>query len=123
MGEIDEVLGVGRGSLDPVLCPGGLQFRDLAQCEKDARAAAQIGFDGKWAIHPDQVRVANEVFTPTADELAEAQALMNEYRQAEAGGVGAVGRDGKLVDAAMMRHAMNVLRRAGAIEQPAGGQG
>jgi len=88
-------------------------YRDEEGYRRAATQAGLLGFDGKWAIHPDQVRVANEVFTPTADELAEAQALINEYRQAEAGGVGAVGRDGKLVDAAMMRHAMNVLRRAG----------
>jgi citrate lyase subunit beta/citryl-CoA lyase len=88
-------------------------YRDEEGYRRAATQAGLLGFDGKWAIHPDQVRVANEVFTPTADELAEAQALIDEYRQAEAGGVGAVGRDGKLVDAAMMRHAMNVLRRAG----------
>ena len=42
-----------------------LQFRDLQQCEHDARSAAQMGFDGKWAIHPDQVPVINRVFTPS----------------------------------------------------------
>ena len=69
-------------------------------------------YDGKWAIHPDQVPIANEVFTPTAEELAEARAIMADYRRAEADGVGAIGRNGKLVDAALMRHAANVLRRA-----------
>ena len=71
-----------------------------------------LGFDGKWAIHPDQVPIANEVFTPTTEEVAEARAIMDDYRRAESDGVGAVGRDGKLVDAALMRHAANVLRRA-----------
>jgi citrate lyase subunit beta/citryl-CoA lyase len=51
------------------------------------------------------------VFTPTAEELEEARAIMADYRRAEAEGVGAVGRGGKLVDAALMRHAENVLRR------------
>jgi citrate lyase subunit beta/citryl-CoA lyase len=77
-----------------------------------ATHASLLGFDGKWAIHPDQVPIANEVFTPTAEELAEARAIMADYRRAEADGVGAVGRGGKLVDAALMRHAANVLRRA-----------
>jgi citrate lyase subunit beta/citryl-CoA lyase len=58
------------------------------------------------------VPVANDVFTPTADEIAEARAIIADFRQAEADGVGAIGRDGRLVDAALMRHAENVLRRA-----------
>ena len=87
-------------------------YRDEDGYRRAATHASLLGFDGKWAIHPDQVPVANEVFTPTAEELAAARAIVEDYRRAEAGGVGAVGRDGKLVDAALMRHAANVLRRA-----------
>jgi len=87
-------------------------YRDEDGYRRAATHASLLGFDGKWAIHPDQVPVANEVFAPTADELAAARAIVEDYRRAEAGGVGAVGRDGKLVDAALMRHAANVLRRA-----------
>jgi crotonobetainyl-CoA:carnitine CoA-transferase CaiB-like acyl-CoA transferase len=47
-----------------------------------------------------------------APEVAEARAIIADYRRAEADGRGAIGRDGQLVDAAMMRHAENVLRRA-----------
>jgi citrate lyase subunit beta / citryl-CoA lyase len=79
---------------------------------QSATTASLLGFDGKWAIHPAQVPIANSVFTPTADEVEAARAIIADYRLAEAGGVGAVGRDGKLVDAALMRHAANVLRRA-----------
>ena len=87
-------------------------YQDLDGYRRTATHASLLGFDGKWAIHPDQVPVANEVFTPTADEIAEANAIIADYRQAEAGGVGAIGRNGRLVDAALMRHAENVLRRA-----------
>ncbi len=87
-------------------------YRDLDGYRRTATHASLLGFDGKWAIHPHQVPVANEVFTPTADEIADARALIADYRQAEADGVGAIGRDGRLVDAALMRHAENVLRRA-----------
>ena len=87
-------------------------YQDLDGYRRTATHASLLGFDGKWAIHPDQVPVANEVFTPTADEIAEAKAIIADYRQAEAGGVGAIGRNGRLVDAALMRHAENVLRRA-----------
>lgn len=87
-------------------------YRDADGYRRAATHAGLLGFDGKWAIHPAQVPIANEVFTPTEGELAEARAIVADYRAAEADGVGAVGRNGKLVDAALMRHAANVLRRA-----------
>ena len=87
-------------------------YQDVDGYRRAATHASLLGYDGKWAIHPSQVPVANEVFSPTADEIAEARSIVADYRQAEAGGVGAIGRDGRLVDAALMRHAENVLRRA-----------
>ena len=87
-------------------------YRDLDGYRRAATHASLLGFDGKWAIHPSQVTVANEVFAATAGEIADARAIIADYRAAEAGGLGAIGRDGRLVDAAMMRHAENVLRRA-----------
>lgn len=87
-------------------------YRDVDGYRRAATHASLLGFDGKWAIHPDQVPIAHEVFTPSDPELAEARAIIADYRAAEADGVGAVGRNGKLVDAALMRHAANVLRRA-----------
>ena len=74
--------------------------------------ASLLGFDGKWAIHPDQIVIANEVFAPTAEEVAEAREAMEVYGRSEAEGIGAIGRDGKLVDAAHMRLAENVLYKA-----------
>jgi citrate lyase subunit beta/citryl-CoA lyase len=88
-------------------------YRDEEGYRRAATHASVLGYDGKWAIHPDQVPIANEVFTPTAEEVTEARAIMDDYRRAESDGVGAMGRNGKLVDAALMRHAANVLRRAG----------
>ena len=87
-------------------------YQDLDGYRRTATHASLLGFDGKWAIHPSQVPVANEVFSPTAEEIAEAHAIIADYRHAESGGVGAIGRNGRLVDAALMRHAENVLRRA-----------
>jgi len=87
-------------------------YRDPDGYRRAAEHASLLGFDGKWAIHPDQVAIANDVFSPTDDEVAEATSAMEAYRTAEAGGVGAIGRDGKLVDAAHMRHAATTLQRA-----------
>jgi citrate lyase subunit beta / citryl-CoA lyase len=87
-------------------------YRDPDGYRRAAAHASLLGFDGKWAIHPDQVPIANEVFAPTAAEIADAQRAVADYRAAEEGGVGAIGRDGRLVDAAHMRLAENVLHKA-----------
>ncbi len=87
-------------------------YRDPEGYRRAALQASALGFDGKWAIHPDQVAIANEVFSPTAEEVAEAEEAVRVYREAEAGGVGAIGRDGRLVDAAHMRLAANTLHKA-----------
>jgi len=90
-------------------------YRDLAGYERDARRASLLGYTGKWAIHPDQVPVANEVYAPTADEIARAEANVAAYREAEAKGRGAVGVNGVLVDAAHVKQAEQTLARAALI--------
>lgn len=90
-------------------------YRDLSGYERDARRASLLGYTGKWAIHPDQVPVANEVYAPTADEIARAQANVAAYREAEAKGRGAVGVNGVLVDAAHVKQAEQTLARAALI--------
>jgi citrate lyase subunit beta/citryl-CoA lyase len=87
-------------------------YTDPEGYRRTALAGSALGFDGKWAIHPDQVPIANEVFSPTPEEVAEAREAMAVYRAAEEGGVGAIGRGGKLVDAAHMRLAANTLHKA-----------
>lgn len=80
-----------------------LQLRDLDLCEHDARAAAQMGFDGKWAIHPDQVPIINRAFTPTAEELARAREILEAYEQQDRDiGVGAFVYKEEMVDAASL---------------------
>jgi citrate lyase subunit beta/citryl-CoA lyase len=97
-------------------------YRDLDGFRRSAVHASLLGFDGKWAIHPDQIPVANEVFSPTPEEVEEARATMEAYRTAEPEGVGAIGRDGRLVDAAHMRLAANVLHRASLAADEAAGR-
>ncbi len=87
-------------------------YRDPDGYRRSAVHASLLGFDGKWAIHPDQIAIANEVFSPTPEEVEDARAAIEVYRAAEAGGVGAIGRDGRLVDAAHMRLAANTLLKA-----------
>ncbi len=96
-----------------------LQFRDLEQCEHDARSAAQMGFDGKWAIHPDQVAVIHGVFTPTREEIVRAQEILELYRKADVGsGVGAVVYKDEMVDAASLpieRKKLAIAKKTGLI--------
>jgi citrate lyase subunit beta/citryl-CoA lyase len=91
-------------------------YRDPDGYRRSAVHASLLGFDGKWAIHPDQIAIANEVFSPTPEEVRDARAAIEAYRSAEASGVGAIGRDGRLVDAAHMRLAENVLYKASLAE-------
>lgn len=80
-----------------------------------ARRAAALGFEGKWAIHPSQIVLANEVFSPAADEVEHANRVLEAMRAAQAQGKGAVSLDGRLLDIASIRMAENVIAKADAI--------
>jgi citrate lyase subunit beta/citryl-CoA lyase len=90
-------------------------YQDPEGYRRAAGHASLLGYDGKWAIHPGQVPIANEVFAPTDAEVRDAEESIAVYRASEADGVGAIGRDGRLVDAAHMRLAANVLHKAGLV--------
>ena len=91
-------------------------YGDLEGYERDARRSSMIGYTGKWAIHPSQVAVANEVFSPTEAEIALAERNLTAYREAEAKGRGAVGVAGVLVDAAHVKMAYNTMARVALID-------
>jgi citrate lyase subunit beta/citryl-CoA lyase len=74
-----------------------------------ARRAAALGFSGKWAIHPSQIALANQVMTPTPEEVAEARAVLEAMAEARRDGRGAVSLDGKMLDVASIRMAQNVV--------------
>ncbi len=87
-------------------------YHDSEAYRAQATHASLMGFDGKWAIHPNQVPIANEVFSPSSEEVAWAEQTRRLYRASEAEGTGAIGVDGMLVDAAHMRHVETILERA-----------
>ena len=80
-----------------------------------ARRAAALGAEGKWAIHPSQIAMANEVFSPPQAEVTKAHRIIEELRAAEAAGKGAAALDGKMIDAASEKMANNVIDVANAI--------
>ncbi|HET9609428.1 MAG TPA: CoA ester lyase [Acidimicrobiales bacterium] len=98
-------------------------YTDPDGYRRSAVHASLLGFDGKWAIHPSQITIAHAVFSPTEAEVADAREAIEVYRRSEAEGVGAIGRDGRLVDAAHMRLAENTLLKAELAAGERGGAG
>lgn len=100
--------------LRPVDGPFG-DFNDPEGYLLAARRAAALGIEGKWAIHPKQIELANEVFTPPEAEVTKAKRILEELEKAASEGKGAASLDGKMIDAASARMAENVVRAADAI--------
>ena len=90
-------------------------FSDPDSYILSAKRAAALGIEGKWAIHPSQIDLANDVFSPPEAEVNRARRVIEELRKAESQGKGAASLDGKLIDAASERMANNVLTVADAI--------
>lgn len=85
-------------------------FRDLDGLRAEATAARRDGFTGKMAIHPAQVAIINDVFTPDAEAIERAEKIVHAFKQA--GDVGVVGLDGEMLDRPHLRRAETTLRRA-----------
>ena len=101
--------------LRPIDGPFG-DFSDPDAFTAVARSMAALGVEGKWAIHPSQIALANEVFTPPEAEVARARRIMEEMAKAAAEGKGAVSLDGRMIDAASIRQAETVISKAEQIE-------
>jgi malyl-CoA/(S)-citramalyl-CoA lyase len=100
--------------LRPIDGPYG-DFGDAEGYVAAARRAAALGCEGKWAIHPSQIPLAHEVFTPGEAEVARAHRILEAMEQAAAEGKGAVSLDGRLIDAASIRMAENLVAKANQI--------
>ena len=95
----------------PVDGPFG-DFSDDEGYRAQARRSATLGMVGKWAIHPKQVALANEVFTPSAEAVQEAREILAAMEEAKAAGQGAATYKGRLIDIASMRQAEVIVRQA-----------
>ena len=100
--------------LRPIDGPFG-DFNDPDGFLLAARRGAALGIEGKWAIHPSQIELANQVFTPPEAEVTKAHRILDELEKAAREGKGAASLDGKMIDAASARMAENVVRAAEAI--------
>lgn len=77
-----------------------------------ARRGAALGIEGKWAIHPSQIALANDVFTPPPAEVDRARRILIALDEAAAAGRGAAQLDGRMIDAASARMAINIVNTA-----------
>ena len=100
--------------LRPIDGPFG-DFNDPEGYKAAAKRAAVLGYEGKWAIHPSQIELANEVFTPSEAEVTKARRILEAMAQAAKEGKGAVSLDGRLIDIASIRMAEALIEKANSI--------
>jgi citrate lyase subunit beta/citryl-CoA lyase len=105
--------------LRPIDGPFG-DFKDPDGYRLAARRGAALGIEGKWAIHPSQIALANEVFSPPPAEVDRARRILVALEEAARDGKGAAQLDGRMIDAASARMAQNVVNTAAAIEAQVG---
>ncbi len=84
-------------------------FRDAEGLKRETREGRRDGFTGKMAIHPDQVPVINEIYTPSAEEIGKAQRLVEAFKTA--GNAGVISLDGQMYDQPHLKRALRLLAR------------
>ena len=104
--------------LRPIDGPFG-DFNDPDGYIAAANRAAVLGYEGKWAIHPSQIELANKVYTPSEAEVTKARRIVAAMAEAAKAGKGAVTLDGKMIDIASIRMAEALLKKADVIGQAA----
>jgi malyl-CoA/(S)-citramalyl-CoA lyase len=97
-------------ALRPIDGPFG-DLQDAEGYRAAALRAAALGCEGKWTIHPSQIELANEAFTPSAAEIERAERILQAMEDAAKQGKGATSLDGRLIDAASIRMAENLIRK------------
>ncbi len=108
------VVAARANGLRPIDGPFG-DFSDPDGYKAAAQRAAVLGCEGKWAIHPSQVALANEVMSPSEADVTKAQRIIEAMKQAAAEGKGAVSLDGRLIDYASIRQAEVLVEKAAQI--------
>lgn len=110
------VVACAAAGIEPPNGPVSTDFRDLDAFRVSTDALRRLGFGSRSAIHPAQVEIVNDVFTPSAQEVARARRIVEVYETA--GGGVCVDDDGRMVDEAVVRSARRTLARAGPAQGP-----
>ena len=108
------VIAARANGLRPVDGPFG-DFSDPQGYRAAAKRAAALGYEGKWAIHPSQIELANQVMSPGNEEVDRARRILVAMKDAAEHGKGAVSLDGRLVDYASIRQAEVLVEKANRI--------
>ncbi len=87
-------------------------FKDLDGLAVECQRGVELGFSGKQIIHPNQVDIVQNAFTPSDDQIAQAEKIIHEYNIYTESGVGAFALDGKLIDAPIIKAAYNIINKA-----------
>ena len=90
-----------------------VDYRDDDGLREDATFGRRLGYDGKLAIHPTQVPIINDAFSPDSEDVAWAKKVLRARDEADAEGRGVFGVDGEMIDAPLVKQAENILDRAG----------
>ena len=88
-------------------------FKDSAGLRADGLRGRRLGFSGRQCIHPDQIAIVNEIYAPSADEIAHARRVVSAFEDAVKRGLGAVALDGEMLDAPIVERARRTLKTAG----------
>ncbi len=115
------VVAARANGLRPIDGPFG-DFSDADGYRAQAARAAVLGCEGKWAIHPTQIGLANEVFSPAKEEVAKARKILKAMKEAQKAGRGAVALDGRLIDIASIKQAevmVSAARQIAAVDRRA----
>ncbi len=105
------VVAARAAGLRPIDGPFG-DFSDPDGYKAQASRAAVLGCEGKWAIHPSQVALANEMYSPSEKEVTKAKRILEAMEQAQKEGKGAVALDGRLIDIASIKQAEALVKQA-----------
>jgi citrate lyase subunit beta/citryl-CoA lyase len=115
-GKIQTALACRAAGIRPPVDTVFFDVTDAAGFEADCLQAKGLGFQGKAVIHPNQIAMANAVFSPSPDEIAYARLVVDSFAKAEAEGVGAIRVEGKLIDYAMVKNSQKLLDLARALK-------
>jgi citrate lyase subunit beta/citryl-CoA lyase len=101
------------GLAPPVDTPFMIDLKDRQALEADIRRAIRFGFQGKLCIHPNQVEICNQLFSPTEEEVAYARKVIDTFEKAEAEGVAAIQLEGKFIDYPVVERSRRILKMSG----------
>jgi citrate lyase subunit beta/citryl-CoA lyase len=103
------------GVAPPIDTPFMIDLNDIDALISDAKRAKELGFQGKQVIHPKQIEPCNRIFSPTPEEIAKAEKIIQVFEEAEAAGTAAIQVEGKFIDYAVVKKSRDILALAAAI--------